>query len=269
MREAFIESVRRGDAAAVRAALERDPALAHAPLPADPARPNDEGLTLLHVAARAGHAEIVTLLAACGADLEARTREGRTPLHDSIEFGRPAAREALEAAGAREDICAAAILGHADAVRAMLDADPELVNDRSTSLSPLGWAAFGNQTDIARELIARGARMDDGELLCAALVGHVEVAEVLMAHGADPNALDPGSGANALHAAAYLRYTHDATRFVQMLLERGADPGLRTRDGRTALEIAETGAREQAAAGGGRHSQRNFAGLIGLLRAAV
>jgi ankyrin repeat protein len=269
MSNEFLEAVRRGDVAAVRSALVEDASLARLTLPAAPGEEHLKGATPLHVAAREGHSALVPLLVAHGADLEARTHEGRTALHDSIEWGQRNAEKALIAAGARIDICAAAILGRADEVRAMLDADPKLVNERSTSLSPLGWAAFGNQAGIAAELIERGAKMDDGELHCAAMVGHVEVAEVLMAHGADPNALAKESGANALHAAAHLRYTGDATRFVQMMLEAGADPTIRARDGRTALEIAEAGAREQASAAEGDRSSRNFAGLIGLLRAAM
>ena len=76
-----------------------------------------------------------------------------------------------------------------------------LASSASTG-SPLGWAAFGNQVETATELILRGARMDDGELLCAALVGHVEVGRLLIAHGADPNELFTEAGGNALHAAA-------------------------------------------------------------------
>ena len=70
-------------------------------------------------------------------------------------------------------------------------------NDRSTRLSPLGWASFGNQVETARELIERGARMDDGELLCAASVGHVEVGRLLIQHGADPNVVSEEAGGNA------------------------------------------------------------------------
>jgi len=265
---AFLDAVRRGVLPEVHALLDRDPKLIGATASADPESPRSGGSTALHLAARHGHSGLVYELVRRGADLEAATAEGRTALHDAIEYGQFDTVRTLLDLGARVDICAAAILGRLDDVRAMLAADPSLANDRSTSLSPLGWASFGNQVEVAKALIEAGARMDDGELLCAAMVGQAEVGRLLLDHGADPNALEPGPGANALHAAATLRYTTDASRFVQMLLEAGADPSIRTRDGRTALNIAEEGARAQAAQGRGGLGARNFAGIIGLLRAA-
>ncbi len=268
MSERFLDAVRRGDLVTARAMIDKDRDLVRTVLRAGTESP-EAGSTPLHVAAREGQAGMIRLLVRHGADLEARTEEGRTALHDAIEHAQPGAQKALLDAGAELDICAAAILGRLEDLRAMLDRDPEQVNDRSTSLSPLGWAAFGNQVEVAKELLERGARMDDGELSCAALVGHAEVAEVLLAHGADPNAIEPRPGTNALHAAAELRYTDDATRFVQLMLQAGADPAIRSRDGRTALDIAEAGARAQASFGDGDRPLRNFSGVIGLLRAAA
>ncbi len=229
------------------------------------------GGTGLHLAVHTGDVEIAKLLIEHGVDLETRNDDGRTALHDSIEFARTEIEELLVDAGAIIDICAAAILGMMERVRELLAQDPELVNDRSTNLSPLGWASFGNQADIATELISRGARMDDGELLCAASVGHVEVGRVLLQHGADPNEIDPRAGGNALHAAAKMRYTHDSSAFIEMLLAAGVDPSIRSRQGKTALQIAEDGARDQAASGGQKTVEsweRNFEGVAKLLRQA-
>ncbi|MFQ5678578.1 MAG: ankyrin repeat domain-containing protein [Gemmatimonadota bacterium] len=173
-------------------------------------------------------------------------------------------------AGAEVDICAAAILGRIQRIRELLDADPALVNDRSTNLSPLGWASFGNQVEVATELLARGARLDDGELLCAASVGHVEVAGVLLRHGADPNEIHPESGCNALHAAAGMRYSRDSSDFVSMLLAAGADPRIRSARGRTARQIAEEGARRQRERSEEKDpdSGKNYGGVARLLEVA-
>jgi ankyrin repeat protein len=150
--------------------------------------------------------------------------------------------------GADVDICSAAILGRIKRVRELLDSDPALANDRSTRLSPLGWASFGNQVETARELIERGARMDDGELLCAASVGHVEVGRLLIERGAQPGEIISGSGGNALHAAAAMKYSHDSRAFIDMLLDAGVDVNLPTQAGLTALRIAEIKAEDQAEA---------------------
>ena len=46
---------------------------------------NDENVTCLHVAAYAGHKEIVKLLIAKGADVNAKEENGDTPLDVSME----------------------------------------------------------------------------------------------------------------------------------------------------------------------------------------
>lgn len=235
----FFAAIDAGDAGAVRTALDGDPALALAR--------RDDGATPLHAAVFRGHAEIAAILLDAGAAIDARNAEGRTALHDSIEDGHAKLTELLMARGAEVDICTAAILGDLDRLRKWLAADPERVNDRSTELSPLGWASYGNQTATARELIDRGARIDDGELLCAASVGHVEVGELLIDRGADPNGRHGDEGTAPLHAAAAMRYTNDSSRFIRMLLARGADPALETgTHGRTAIQIAGRCRAEQA-----------------------
>lgn len=242
---AYFDAIRRGDVDRVRRLVKERPELleqrtapAHAP-------EQQLECTGLHAAVYAGRPEIARVLVDAGIDIEARTKEGRTALHDSIEFGVTEVTDLLLDRGALVDICSAAILGRIDRVRELLGRDPAQANDRSTGLSPLGWASFGNQVDTARELIDRGARMDDGELLCAASVGHVEVGRFLIENGADPNEIFSDAGGGAVHAAASMRYTHDSRLFLEMLLDSGADVDLRTTDGRTALQIAENGARRQ------------------------
>lgn len=261
MSTTFFDAIRTGDAESVRAQLRADPSLVRA-------REPKTGESCLHVAVQGATPALLRELLASGADLEAKNTEGRTALHDAIECGRTDLQPVLLEAGASVDICAASILGFLDRVRQLLDADPDLVNDRSTNLSPLGWASFGNQSEVAEELIRRGARMDDGEILCAASCGHVEVARVLMRHGADPAALDPRLGCNALHVAAGLRYAHDASDFIRMLLDAGIDPRMPTRDGRTALAIAEAGERRQTD-GGKERAHKHYDRIVRLLKAAL
>lgn len=217
------------------------------------------GGTGLHLAVHADRPDVIRVLLDAGIDPDVRNAAGRTALHDAIEGGRRQITELLiDGGGATVDICAAAILGRLERLRQLLGEDPSRANDRSTGLSPLGWAAFGNRVTAAAVLIDRGARMDDGELLCAASAGHVEVGRLLLDRGVDPDAIDPGAGGTALHAAAAMRYTPDARPFVRMLLGRGANPRIRDRKGRTPAGIAEA-----RAAGGGRCPFAEIAAILG------
>ncbi|MCZ6825374.1 MAG: ankyrin repeat domain-containing protein [Gemmatimonadetes bacterium] len=267
----YFEAIRSCDLARLQSVLDDAPSVAHSVLPKSDAADGTGGCTGLHLAVHSADVEIARLLISSGVDLEARSEDGRTALHDSIEYGKREIETLLLESGSEVDVCAAAILGRIEHVRELLDQDPDLVNDRSTNLSPLGWASYGNQTEVAAELISRGARLDDGELLRAASVGHVEVGRLLLKHGADPDEMDEKAGGSALHAAVRMRYTCDSTEFVRMLLAAGADPRITTRNGMTALQLAEDCARRQSDTASDEASQeltRNFEGVAEILRNA-
>ena len=123
-------------------------------------------------------------------------------------------------------------------------------NDEPTREQRLAWlnqtpdlhAAVGRR-DLAgvRELLSRGDDVNhrdprpspwDGEtpLLIAAALGHVEMVELLMAHGADVNARS-ATGWTALIAAC----NAGNTEIARMLLDAGADPAARNDEGYTAF----------------------------------
>jgi ankyrin repeat protein len=267
-KDRYFHSIEQGDVETLKQLLRADPALLQARRAPTDAHERPDDCTGLHAAVHAEQLEAVRVLLDAGIDVEACTSEGRTALHDAIEFGQRKIEMLLLERGARVDICAAAILGRIDRLRELLDSDAELVNDRSTGLSPLGWAAYGNQCDTANELIARGARMDDGELLCAASVGHTEVGRVLLQHGIYANAIDPRACGNALHAAVSMKYTYDSRPFVEMLIEAGVDLQAPTLRGKTALQIAEARELDQIgklAKAPGAH-RKSFAEVADLLR---
>ncbi len=60
---------------------------------------NDDGWTPLHKAAYEGYREIVELLIAKGADVNAKNKRGMTPLHLAAEYGRNQVVELLIAKG--------------------------------------------------------------------------------------------------------------------------------------------------------------------------
>lgn len=78
----------------------------------------------------------------------------------------------------------------------------------------------------------------------AALAGQRAVALLLIEQGADINAGDTESAATPLHMAAGF----GRTEVVALLLERGADRRLRTKAGKSALDLAREGGFSEAAA---------------------
>ena len=64
-----------------------------------------------------------------------------------------------------------------------------------------------------------------------------------------------------MHPAAAMKYAHDSRPFIQMLLERGADPRIRATNGKTAAEMAEEHGRKP-----GEH--RPFKEIAAMLREA-
>jgi uncharacterized protein len=97
-------------------------------------------------------------------------------------------------------------------------------------------AAFG-RTDRLRRLLAGAPSLanaygDDGfqPLGLACFFGHVEAAQVLLEHGADPNTLARNEHiqTNALHAAAASENKGPGVRYelCKLLLDHGADPSI-------------------------------------------
>jgi len=88
----------------------------------------------------------------------------------------------------------AAYNGNGPAVRVLLErgADPDLINDNGQA--PLAGVAFKGDLAITRLLLEHGAAVDAGDrtpLMVAAMFDRVEIADLLLAHGADPDRRDP------------------------------------------------------------------------------
>uniref|UniRef100_A0ACD5TXF8 Uncharacterized protein n=1 Tax=Avena sativa TaxID=4498 RepID=A0ACD5TXF8_AVESA len=135
---------------------------------ADIHQENEEGATVLHLAAMKGKCDIVKLLLSRGAGIEGKSEQG-TPLHF------------------------AAVKGHESTVEVLLEHHAD-VNKLVPSclLTPLDAAVFASYTPCAKLLIQAGANVNDvnNSLARAAAEGLTEIIKCLLEAGADPNRPD-------------------------------------------------------------------------------
>ena len=170
---------------------------------------NTNGFTALIWAAEGGHPEVVQILLSAGAKLNAASSTGKTALHMAAWQGRLAATKALLAAGANLNA-----------------ADKE---DGGTALHIAAWQGH---PDVVKMLLAAGANPDTTDkhaqtaLIIAGRYNNLEVLKVLLAAGANPDAADI-DGWTALNIAA----NNGQPQVAKMLLECGANPDIRNKYG--------------------------------------
>ena len=127
--------------------------------------------TPTHVAARAGHADILSLLLEHGAEVEALGHNGQTPLHRASWQRKVKAGQCL------------------------LDHGADINARNNSGLTPLGSAAY-QDLEFTRMLVERGARIDDSDsdgwtsLHWAIQSGNVQIVQLLLENGADVNVRD-------------------------------------------------------------------------------
>ena len=155
----------------------------------------------LFAAARSGKADLIENLVKEGADVNAPTSQGTTPL------------------------VVAAKLGRTDAVKALLEsgADPN-IGDKFGRM-PLHWGL--GQKETVEHLLNKGADVDatgkEGAtaLHVAAQRGEVEAAGLLIAKGADVNAKDNG-GKTPLQMAKHPMMGEPSQAMIDFLVRNGA-----------------------------------------------
>ena len=232
---------------------------------ADADAADEVGSTALHLAARRGDPAIVQALAVKG-----RGRpdpNGNRPAHFAAYFGQADMFQRLFEPSTLEDrnsagqtlLHLAAYGGNLDILRLLLRQVPSAQEtDRSSPLNQAddkGWtpifhAVAGGHSDALRLLLEHGASASHRALDQSTALHHAAAArdsrliEALLAPSVELE-LDrgDGDGNTALHHAAGWGWVDN----VRLLLDAGADPGLRNRDDKTALDVADGSGRRRAA----------------------
>ncbi|KAM6515600.1 hypothetical protein FALCPG4_013819 [Fusarium falciforme] len=217
------------------------------------------GQTALHWAAKYGREPMVELLIQTGTGLNARDKNGDSPLHVALMCSTTHCEGVvarLVRAGARSDIrgrngrtpLAWTIRYGPPSIAEMLAQSPKVVNAEDN----LGWTSLREaisqaQTDIVRLLLKNGAdpnrasRKDDWSPLKAAEQdGDETMARQLVGSGARVNEHDQELRFSPLRWA--IMYNH--TKIVHFLIKHGADLNARAKDD-TAPLLAATEEREK------------------------
>jgi len=205
-----------------------------------------DGDTPLHWTAQRGQTDMSARLIADGADVSVRNVHGQTPLLSTAFRGQIAAAEALLAAGADADVIdqnGSSILlitawdGNADYAKVLLAGGADPNRQDSNGTTPLIRATYRGHSDLVGVLLAGGAKTDLQEsrygctaLHAAAIAGYTDIAEQLLAQGADATIADE-AGQTPLQLAAQYKQKHVAKALVaggankKELADLPANPG--------------------------------------------
>jgi ankyrin repeat protein len=236
----------RGDVEKVKALLSADPGLVSSK--------DDHGWTPLYGAAASGHKDVVEVLIANKADVDAFNQHF-TPLRAAVLNFHKDVADLLIAHNARVTIFDAAAGGYLEIARMLLKDDPGLANFMDDGTTALLFAARNGHKEIAELLLANRADVNatngigmtplqwalagsaSGRRLASqngtADTNHEAIAELFIANGADVTARNR-NGMTALHYAA----GNGCAEIIKLLLDHNAEVNAKDSSGRTPLHMA-------------------------------
>ncbi len=226
---------------------------------ADIREQNEDGETSLHLAAAFNRSLAITeALIDFGADVNAASRDGLTPLHyAALNHAEAGMVELLLARGADPALqdgngkTARDVAG--DRLRPLLKMRGTPPADVARPAGEWGtnqYFADATAADV-REQLSSGEQAGGVEKAqglsylsrAARYAQDKEVLEVMIEHGADPNATD-NNGNSALHWAS--KNKQIANEAIMVLLQHGADPSVRNKRGALPVEMAARNASDSA-----------------------
>ena len=212
---------------------------------------NDENYPF-HLAVAAGHTEVARILIERGSNIECPGWMGLSPLHLAVQRGNLEMVNFLIDRGS--DINAATITracsplhlaierGHIEKVRVLLESGSDIECRDSLLLTPLHYANSFRHIEIFALLVTKCADVNkipqqfkSSILGFAAQTNKLEVMEVLLAHGFNPDSHGE-FGYTLLHRAA--KYGEPKLEVVELLVRNGANIMAVDRDGYTPLHLA-------------------------------
>jgi cytohesin len=203
------------------------------------------GTTPLHLAVN--YPEVVKVLVANGADINAKDERDETPIHLAATEGDKQVVDLLLAAGADIDLHLAADTGYVEKVKQLIAAGADVNARDNDARTALYLAVLRGHTDVVEALASSGADVNaenrdaydqtpgEAPLHKAAQLDDLDAARTLLAHGADIDIRNLLSRETPLHVAAY----SGSTSVVEMLLAHGADPNAKAENHKTALDYAQ------------------------------
>ena len=222
-----------GNLAEVKSLLAENPQLVNA------RDDQNSSSTPLHKAAANNHKDIVELLIATGAQVNAKDKLGSTALHWAAYNGHKDIVDLLIAGGAQVSakttkrnqtpLCWATCRGHKEIVELLIAKGAEVNTKDRWEQTPLHRAAEKNRKDVLEVLIANRARLNAKDrwgntaLHVAAYYGHKDIVEVLIADGADVNDKSK-TGWTPLRMALHMKHQEIAELLRKHVDKEGYEP---------------------------------------------